>query len=415
MANVAENTTVPYRLLFVCSPNDTEELREIHAARADHITLDRKPGPGDYARKVNLGYQRSTEPYIFTGADDLNFHPGWDTASLSKMVDGIGVVGTNDLGNPKVLKGEHSTHSLVARWYADQHGTIDRSGLIYHPGYPHEFVDDEFCETARYRNMWAFAEDSIVEHLHPHWGKGSSDALYAQAPRRLSQGRRIYRSRQHLWGARPGKRTAPISVIVGTYGNESWRQLAEERALQSVDKQVVQPAEIIHVHGDDLAEARNQGALQATSPWLCFLDADDCLHSRYISSMSRLTNTSEALLNPAVQFVIDGKPQPRKMFKVRDLAQGNYLVIGTLITRDLFFRAGGFDATWEAYEDWQLWRKAVALGGRIVRVPQAIYIAHWNQEGRNNTIADKEGLKRRMQEEFDRWKESLDDRTPTHH
>jgi hypothetical protein len=133
------------------------------------------------------------------GACDLRFHAGWIEAAVAELGPGIGVVGTNDLGSKRVIAGNHSTHSLVTRDYVDRFGTIDRPGIALHEGYLHEFVDDEFVQTAMHRNAFAFAFDAHVEHLHPAWGKAPSDRSYEQAPFRMRMGRKLYRQRQHLW------------------------------------------------------------------------------------------------------------------------------------------------------------------------------------------------------------------------
>lgn len=192
------DATSSARVVFICSPGDDKVLAEIDDVGAEHIEVD-GPHPGDYARKINAGYRHTTEPLLFLGADDLLFHPGWFEAAVAKLDDGIGVVGTNDLGSQRVMRGEHATHSLVTRDYADQYGTIDRRFEVLHEGYPHEFVDDEFVATAKHRDAWAFAEDSHVEHLHPSWGKAPMDDMYAQQSARMAVGRRVFRARRHLW------------------------------------------------------------------------------------------------------------------------------------------------------------------------------------------------------------------------
>lgn len=190
--------TCDARVLFCLTPGDAAVLRAVEAAGGQCIMVAQKPA-GDYARKINQGYQFTTQPHIFCGADDLRFHPGWYEAAVAEMRDGIGVVGTNDLGSPRVIAGEHSTHSLVARWYADQFGTIDQPGEIMHEGYQHEWVDDELVGTAMARGAWAFASGSKVEHLHPNWGKAPSDRQYAQQRTRMRQGATLYRKRRRLW------------------------------------------------------------------------------------------------------------------------------------------------------------------------------------------------------------------------
>jgi len=193
-------TTPTARLLFCCTPRDVDVLAAIGAAGAAHIVVPHLP-VGDYARKINAGYRSTSEPLIFTGACDLRFHPGWLEAAKAQLRPGIGVVGTNDLGNPRVLAGDHATHFLVTRAYADQHGTIDGPGQVMAECYPHEYVDDEMVGTAQMRGAWAMAIDSVVEHEHPDWGKAPFDDLYLQQRRRMTLGRRVYNRRRWRWKA----------------------------------------------------------------------------------------------------------------------------------------------------------------------------------------------------------------------
>jgi hypothetical protein len=185
-------------ILFGCSPRDVEVIAALKQRDLDLFIVD-GPYRGDYATKINTGYRLTSEPLMFLGASDIQFHAGWFEAATLRLFDGIGVVGTNDLGSKRVMAGNHSTHSLVTREYVDRFGTIDQRGVVLHEGYPHEFVDDEFVQTAMHRNAFAFATDSIVEHLHPNWGKGESDDLYDGQAFRMRMGRKLYKQRQHLW------------------------------------------------------------------------------------------------------------------------------------------------------------------------------------------------------------------------
>ncbi len=192
-------TPEAHRTLFVVSPGDDDEITAIKDAGAEFIETPEPYPSGDYAKKINLAYRASWEPLLFLGADDLHFHEGWFEKAYGKLQPGIGVVGTNDLGNKRTRRGEHSTHSLVTRDYADKFGTIDERHKILHEGYPHEFVDDELCQTAQFRGAYAHARDCIVEHMHPHWGKAETDELYQAEPQRMIAGREVFEGRRRLW------------------------------------------------------------------------------------------------------------------------------------------------------------------------------------------------------------------------
>lgn len=188
------------RVLFLCHHGDDDVLRAVKDAGADHMLVTRSL-IGDYARKVNVAYKATTEPLLFLGASDLFFHPGWLDAVRAELVDErIGVVGTNDMGNPRVIAGQHSTHSLVTRVYADRYGTIDGPGQVLCEAYPHEYVDDEFVATAKYRGAYAHAHDAHVEHLHPNWHPDvPMDETYRGQSRRMAVGRRVFQRRRHRW------------------------------------------------------------------------------------------------------------------------------------------------------------------------------------------------------------------------
>lgn len=200
LESIATATPEPHSTLFVVDPDDFAEQEAIRAAGGEMLVHG-----GSYAQKINAGVRATDEPWIFFGADDLSFHAGWLSSALG-LVDAvmvtqirdIGVVGTNDLGNRRVVAGDHATHSLVARWYADL-GAIDGGGPL-HEGYNHNFVDDEFVETAKARHKWAFDECSVVEHMHPDWGKGQTDETYSKGRATFRDDRAYFhRVRRPLW------------------------------------------------------------------------------------------------------------------------------------------------------------------------------------------------------------------------
>lgn len=145
------------------------------------VLLRRGSGVGTFAQKVNHGYRDTEQPWVFIVGDDVRFHPGWlDHAQHIAHTTGASVIGTNDLGNPRVTSGEHATHLLLRRSHIDEHGTSwDGPGVLAHEGYRHWYVDDEIVTRAKQAGVWQMALGSIVEHLHPAWGKADDDDVYA--------------------------------------------------------------------------------------------------------------------------------------------------------------------------------------------------------------------------------------------
>lgn len=210
--SIAENTDVDYRVVFICSPDDTEARETCLASEADTITVHWEPDRADFAKKVNLAFETVEEEWLFQGATDLLFQEKWASRALA-IGDKrrVGVVGTNDLGNPLVKRGAHSTHTFFSRSYIEHFGgTFDGSGSVFSVEYDHEFVDTEFIQTAILRRQFQASPRSFVEHLHPHWGKGEMDTTYEKATRGFLDDARIYNARMKICklqlGQRPGVR-----------------------------------------------------------------------------------------------------------------------------------------------------------------------------------------------------------------
>lgn len=191
--SISAATPAPYRVLFIADPDDHEEHDAVRETGGELLIVD-----GNYARKINAGVESTSERLLFLGADDLHFHPGWLDAAQARLTRRIGVVGTNDLGNSRVIAGRHATHFLVSRPYTKL-GTVDERGKLLHEGYHHNFVDNEFVSTAKHRHAWAHAGDAIVEHLHPHWGKSDNDATYVRGQSQFDRDRRLFQRRRPLW------------------------------------------------------------------------------------------------------------------------------------------------------------------------------------------------------------------------
>lgn len=178
-----------------------------------------------------------------------------------------------------------------------------------------------------------------------------------------------------------------VTVIVGTFGPHFWVDMALNRAIPSAKDQ----APVIHRHADTLANARNDGAYLAETEWLCFLDADDELAPGYMDAMERGTAD---LRGPSVSYTAEGRSRPPYVPRVAGhthecagtcLPQGNWLLIGTLVRRDLFLEAGGF-AEYPVYEDWGLWLACWRHGATVEAVPDAVYLAHVRPESRNRGL-----------------------------
>jgi hypothetical protein len=213
------NSTGDTDLFFIVQDGDTEEYEAIEyetklSERLNFFQVEKCVTR--WSEKLNAAHRRllydhrtipslTMPSWYLLGADDLHFHKGWDdNPQLKTLMDvpQIGVIGTNDLGNPAVKAGKHSTHPLVRIEYVERHGIQEARQLIAPEIYHHCFVDNEIVATARHRNAYAHCHESIVEHLHPAWRKAEKDDTYALGsnPEKFVSDRKMFEARQALYG-----------------------------------------------------------------------------------------------------------------------------------------------------------------------------------------------------------------------
>ena len=198
--SIRANTIVEHEIIFVCSFSDKEQQQAVVDAGAHPLGYVVAPdqGPGDYAMKIQRGFDNTDGEYVFNGADDLDFIPGWDTIALAAMKDNISVVATNDMANLQVKRGEFGTHNLIRRSYIEERGGTREGtpGVVMHEGYDHSYVDRELCDVAQQRGVYAFAKRSVVRHRHPLWRTAPWDDTYRKAVGRAREDQALYDTRK---------------------------------------------------------------------------------------------------------------------------------------------------------------------------------------------------------------------------
>lgn len=181
----------------VCDDSDYPTIEAWEEAGAEPvIRIPRPDRDGTFAEKVNFAAALTYEPWLFITGDDVRFHPGWLEHARAAAGDRYDVIGTNDLANPRVMAGQHGTHLLIRRSYVDEQGASwDGPGVVCHEGYRHWYVDDEVVTAARQRGAWASARASVVEHLHPLFGKGTNDDVYRLGQSHAAQDGALFQRR----------------------------------------------------------------------------------------------------------------------------------------------------------------------------------------------------------------------------
>lgn len=185
------------------------------------------------------------------------------------------------------------------------------------------------------------------------------------------------------------------TIVVGTFGDDEWRRLAQSRAIPSAQALGCQ---VVHAHAETLHEARNAALAQVDTTWVIHLDADDELEPGYIVGMGSVVGDVRV---PLVRYMQRGRAISRPRFPrvaghVHEcsggcLPYGNWIVIGAAVRTDLVRRIGGWrDFPWS--EDWDLWLRCYLAGASVAPAQTAVYRAHVRMNSRNRSSNREEQL-----------------------
>jgi glycosyltransferase involved in cell wall biosynthesis len=210
----------------------------------------------------------------------------------------------------------------------------------------------------------------------------------------------------------PEIRTAPaVSVIVAAFNASAYIADAVQSALASRDVSL----EVIVVDDDStdttwdiLREfgesiravrqakggayrARNLGASLARGEWLAFLDSDDLWTDNKLASQLSLASAGTDLIYTDTENIGEVDRVKRHQSDSTPLFEGdvfeplllnNFIALSSvLIRKRSFFELGGFAEYRSGTQDWDLWLRYAAAGGRVglVREPLTKYRIHAGQ------------------------------------
>jgi glycosyltransferase involved in cell wall biosynthesis len=182
--------------LFVVHESDEESLNEVKRLCARY-TIDKQLPSGVNAS--NAGYWAVKTNWFVLSQDDIIFHPNWLDNVKKHITKGIKVIGLND-GYQGHTDTQHSVAWLINRHYVQRNSlSIGHKNVLFNPDYKKNYADNELNDIAKFRGVWAYAYDSIAEHIHPGFGKSAMDNTYQMNENFLSEDRELYNSRIHLW------------------------------------------------------------------------------------------------------------------------------------------------------------------------------------------------------------------------
>jgi glycosyltransferase involved in cell wall biosynthesis len=149
---------------------------------------------------------------------------------------------------------------------------------------------------------------------------------------------------------------------------------------------------VVRQENKGLAAARNSGVARARGRYVAFLDHDDLWMPTYLEEHARALDADpQAGIAYSDLWWLDGptgRVHRRTALEVataapariageefvRKLMSGSFFASCSMVRVEALSRAGGFDASLSAVEDWDLWIRIAALGYAAVRIPDPLVI-----------------------------------------
>lgn len=190
------STEGEYNVWPVVSPRDVKTAQAWLVQGVDPLVSKR----GDrFAQKAQYAYEHTTAPWMLLVGDDVKFHQRWWWAFLDAINGTVAMIAPNDMHNPYVMNGTHANHPFILRQWVDECGASwDGPGHIAHAGYHHAYVDAEWSARAIEDDVFVYAPECRIEHMHPTWGLADRDDTYRKGMRHYDRDRRLFEHRQML-------------------------------------------------------------------------------------------------------------------------------------------------------------------------------------------------------------------------
>lgn len=171
--------------------------------------------------------------------------------------------------------------------------------------------------------------------------------------------------------------------------------------VDGYDKPMIYPGTTTLIRDANMgvAHSRNQAVKVATGDWLLFLDGDDVLTENFIDEMKAQARWKKAdIFYPSTIIwsmwgdskLKNGYFSPPQDLKLEHFEKQNYVVVTSLMKREVFDMVGGFDEDLILFEDYKFFFEAFLMGYKFSKSTAVLkYRQRTQSRNRANEIHKK--------------------------
>lgn len=157
-------------------------------------------------------------------------------------------------------------------------------------------------------------------------------------------------------------------IVVNDGSTDGWFRVLEP---------YVDRVQLVNQTNRGLAMARNRGFSESQGEFILPLDADDWIEPDYLAKTVPMMTEGVGIVATDMQRhgLLNDRVPPRGLNLEIEL-RGNDLPVCSLIRREAFFQAGGYNPAVPVYEDWNLWICILKHGWKVAVVNEPLF--HYN-------------------------------------
>ena len=216
----------------------------------------------------------------------------------------------------------------------------------------------------------------------------------------------------HHWANTWGEK---VSIVIAAYNQAQYLPETIESCLNQTYKNIEiivvndgstdntsevakrYPVTLLEKKNGGCSSARNYGIKRSTGQYIICLDSDDTIDPDYVRKLVGKSDIACSGLTEFGEGDASWMPDETKL-TLEDFLKNNQIFCSSMFRKEVWEKTGGYDEKiTSAYEDWDLWIRAVALGFKIAIVPE--YLFNYRKHPESMTMKNIDGNVNKMYRE----------------